>query len=120
MSILFRSAFEMAKGIKKGELTSSEVLEFYLKRIEQYNPSINAVVQLDSVRALSRAKEADAAAARSKLPACGWGRVAGMHCNNLKKSVCIGWLLWWEAKVPAIEFPLSLKKYFLPDPWRTI
>jgi hypothetical protein len=112
MSILFRSAFEMAKGIKKGELTSSEVLEFYLKRIEQYNPSINAVVQLDSVRALSRAKEADAAAARSKLPACGWGRVAGMHCNNL--------LLWWEAKVPAIEFPLSLKKYFLPDPWRTI
>lgn len=74
MSILFRSAFELAEDIKKGELTSLEVLEFYLKRIEQYNPSINAVVQVDSVRARARAKEADAAAARGE----DWGPLHGV------------------------------------------
>lgn len=74
MSILYRSAFELAKDIKNGQLTSREVLEFYLKRVEQFNPEINAVVQLDSARARMRADEADAAATRGE----DWGPLHGV------------------------------------------
>ena len=51
MSILYRSAFDLADDIKHGALTSSEVLEFFLDRVDRFNPEVNAVVQLDAGRA---------------------------------------------------------------------
>lgn len=61
-NILYRSAFAVAADIKRGVLTSSEVLEFFLDRVERFNPGINAVVQLDAERARERAAAADRAA----------------------------------------------------------
>ena len=63
MSILYRSAFGIASDIKAGKLSAVSVLEFYLDRIERFNEEINAVVTLDSERALQRALAADRAAA---------------------------------------------------------
>ena len=66
MSILYRSAFDLADDIKHGALTSGEVLEFFLDRVDRFNPDVNAVVQLDADRARRRAVAADAAAARGE------------------------------------------------------
>ncbi|MYE84076.1 MAG: amidase [Gammaproteobacteria bacterium] len=64
--ILYRSAFALAKDIKRGVLTSSGVLEFFLDRVDRFNPEINAVVQLDADRARERAAAADRAARRGE------------------------------------------------------
>ena len=61
MEVLFESAFEIAKAIKKKTISSKEVVNFYLDRIERINPEVNAVVQVDAERALSRAHIADEA-----------------------------------------------------------
>ncbi|WP_439100334.1 amidase [Congregibacter sp.] len=74
MSILYRSAFGLAQDIKAGKLSAVTVLEFYLDRIEQFNPDINAVVALDADRALARAVAADKAAAENE----DWGPLHGV------------------------------------------
>lgn len=74
MKILYRSAFDLAVAIKKRELTSREVLDFFLDRVEQHNSKLNAVVQLDVDRARRRADQADAAAASGQ----DWGPLHGV------------------------------------------
>jgi amidase len=72
--IAFRSALELAIAIRNREIGSRELLEHYLKRVEQYNPQINAIVTLDAERARKRADEADAALARGEY----WGPLHGL------------------------------------------
>ena len=57
--MIFENAHEILKKIKVKEISAQEVLESFLKQVEEINPSINAVVALDSERALEKAKEAD-------------------------------------------------------------
>ncbi len=72
--IAFRSALELVVAIRNREVSSRELLDHYLKRIEQYNSQINAVVTLDVDRARKRADEADQALARGEL----WGPLHGL------------------------------------------
>lgn len=74
MSILYRSAFGLAKDIKAGTLSAVSVLEFYLERVERLNDEVNAVVALDTDRALARAVAADHAAANND----DWGPLHGV------------------------------------------
>jgi len=64
--IAFHSALELVVAIRNREISSRELLAHYLKRIEQYNPKINAVVTLDVERAFHLADAADAALARGE------------------------------------------------------
>ncbi len=73
-SILYRPAFELAEDIKLQKLTATEVLEFFLARLNQHNAKLNAVVALDMDRARARAAEADAAAAKGE----DWGPLHGV------------------------------------------
>jgi amidase len=57
-------AVRLAAAIREGRLSSRELLETYLHRIERLNPAVNAVITLDAERALSAAAAADAALAR--------------------------------------------------------
>jgi amidase len=59
----FLPASELAAAIRAKRISSRELLEAYLARIERINPSINAVVTLDAGRALDAAAAADAATA---------------------------------------------------------
>jgi len=43
----FKSAIELKSAIRRGEITSVELLNLYLDRIQRYNDDINAVVALD-------------------------------------------------------------------------
>jgi len=55
----FRSATELAAAIRRKEISSVELLECYLHRIEEFNPALGAVVTLDPERARREAAEAD-------------------------------------------------------------
>lgn len=54
---------ELARRIRDRELSSRELLDVYLERIERLNPQLNAVVTLDPERARDQAAAADDAVA---------------------------------------------------------
>ena len=56
----FASIPELGRRLRKGEITSVALTEFFLKRLEQLGPKLNAVVQLTRERAMVEAKLADA------------------------------------------------------------
>src|SRR6188472_2984600 len=60
----FASASELAAAIRSRLISSRELLELYLGRIERFNPALNAIVTLDADRARAEADAADAAIAR--------------------------------------------------------
>lgn len=55
--LMFRSAGELAGMVRSGEVSSRELVEASLARIEQLNPRLNAFVDVDSERALATANE---------------------------------------------------------------
>ncbi len=59
-----QSATALAAAIRAKEISSRELLDVYLDRIERLNPAINAVVTLDVDRARDAATAADAVVAR--------------------------------------------------------
>lgn len=61
MDIHWLSATELARAIAAGEITSSEVLETYIERIEGLDGDTNAVVKLDLDQARAQAALADQA-----------------------------------------------------------
>lgn len=73
-SATFATATELARAIRAGDISATEVLSAHLAQIERHNPALNAVVILDAERALTRAREADAALARGEV----WGPLHGV------------------------------------------
>ena len=70
----FEAATELADAIRDGQLSAVELLDAHLARIEQHNPTLNAIVTLDAERARARARDADEAAARGEF----WGLLHGV------------------------------------------
>src|SRR5919107_1798436 len=64
--ILGASALSLGRAIKTRQVSSTEVVDAYLRRIDQVNPAINAVVQRVDERARAEARAADAALARGE------------------------------------------------------
>lgn len=64
------SGLEMAKLIKQGQVSSSELVEAHIEMIQAYNPRLNAVVRQRFTDAREEAREADARIGRgeSDLP----------------------------------------------------
>lgn len=68
----FVSATQMLQALQQGDLSAVELLDLHLARIERFNPALNAVVTLDTERARTTARQADAARARGvTLPLLG-------------------------------------------------
>ena len=72
--VYFKSAAELASSIQSREITSTELLNLYLDRIQQYNNDINAIVAMDVDAARARAAEADNALAQGQY----WGPLHGL------------------------------------------
>jgi amidase len=72
--LTFRTASDLAAAIRKRELSSSEVVEAFLERIERLNPTLRALVTVDVAAARARAGEADA----SLRQGCLWGPLHGV------------------------------------------
>ncbi|VVB97314.1 Amidase [uncultured archaeon] len=65
--IIYSSATRLAKAIRAKEVSSEEVVNAYLQRIEEINPELNAIVHLQANEARNQAKKADAALALGDL-----------------------------------------------------
>ncbi len=59
-----RSATELLQLLRARTLSSVELLQLYLARVEKYNPQFNVVVTLDAEGALQAARRADVARSR--------------------------------------------------------
>ena len=70
----FASARALAAALRAGALSSAELLEHLLARVERLGPRVNAVIALDVEGARARAREADAARARGER----WGPLHGL------------------------------------------
>ncbi len=64
---IYESAAAMAAAIRKKEISAHELVGASLKRIEEVNPRLNAVVQICAERALEEARRADQALARGDV-----------------------------------------------------
>jgi amidase len=65
--LIFASATRLARAIRNKEVSSQEVVDACLARIEAVNPRLNAVVQVRAEAALAEARAADAALARGEV-----------------------------------------------------
>jgi amidase len=70
----FASALEAAAAIKTKRISSLELTELTFRRIDRYNPKINAIILQFRKPALARAREADLALARKQT----WGPFHGV------------------------------------------
>ncbi|MCC5812322.1 MAG: amidase [Ectothiorhodospiraceae bacterium] len=70
----YQSAAVLTDALRQGKVSSSELLEACIQRMQRFNPAINAVVVTDEERARRRAAEADAALARGEI----WGPLHGL------------------------------------------
>ncbi len=73
-NLFYSSATQLASALQKGEISSRELLESYIARIQAKNPQINAVVAMDLEAARLRADAADQATASGKS----WGPLHGL------------------------------------------
>ncbi|MFP5345601.1 MAG: amidase [Actinomycetes bacterium] len=64
--VWFASAAVLAGMLRRRELSARELLDVHLRRIEQVNPAINAIVTLDEDGARRRAEEVDDRLARGE------------------------------------------------------
>ncbi len=71
--LTYASAAELAAAIRAKHVSSAEIVDAYLRRIEAVNPRLNAIVQLAADSARTRAREADAALARGEIKGCWHG-----------------------------------------------
>jgi amidase len=69
-----RPAVELADALRRGQVSSRELLEHFLARVEGVGSGLNAVVTLDTERARARADAADAARSRGES----WGPLHGL------------------------------------------
>lgn len=58
-NICFHTARDLAKAIKKRDLSAREVVETHLAQIKEINPQVNAIVSLNAEQALKDADKAD-------------------------------------------------------------
>ena len=55
--LMFRAAGELAAMVRAGEISSRELVQTSLERIEELNPMLNAFVQVDAEGALAAADD---------------------------------------------------------------
>ena len=65
-ALMYRTAVELARLVREREVSSVEVVAAHIRRIEAVNPTLNAVVRLETERALDAARRADEALARAR------------------------------------------------------
>ena len=99
--LIFSSATSLAEAIREKRVSSAEVVDAYLQRIEAVNPQLNAVVQLTAENAGRRARELDDALVRGEIA----GPLHGVPFTvkdwiDTDDAICAGGLLESKDRVP--------------------
>ena len=78
---MLTSIKKLADGLRQGDFSAVELARYYLARIEQHNPALNAFITVTPETALAQAEAAVANYASATLAAttCAWvtGTVSG-------------------------------------------
>ncbi len=72
--LAYSSAKKLAARLRRRSIGCLELLDFYLGRIQRYNPALNAIIAMDIDGARKRAKAADRALRSGKV----WGPLHGV------------------------------------------
>lgn len=64
--LAFQSASNLAQMIRRKEISSAELLDFYFHRIDEYNPGLNAIIWQIRDQAMDTAHKADEASASNE------------------------------------------------------
>ena len=73
-SFPFGSATALATALRTGKVSSVELLQSYLERVDRFNPALNALVVDDRKAAMKRARAADRALTKGES----WGPLHGL------------------------------------------
>jgi len=65
-NLIYQPLTKLIQGIRSKEISSEELVNAYIRRIESVNPKLNAVVQFLPEQALAEAKKADLATLRGR------------------------------------------------------
>jgi amidase len=87
----FRSARQLAAGVRAKKIGCLELLELYLQRVSRYNPGLNAVIATDRDTARQRARAADRALARGQR----WGPLHGVPVTIKESYDVVGMPTTW-------------------------
>lgn len=66
LALPFQTAKQLASAVRRKKIGCLELLDLYLKRVEAYNPELNAIIATDIEGARKRAKAADKAVRAGK------------------------------------------------------
>src|SRR5215510_2235643 len=105
----FASATELLDALRARKVTSSELTDLYIRRIERHDGRLNVVVVRDFARARQRARAADEAAARGERAA-----LLGLPIT-LKESINVAGLATtcgvpeWKGFVSAHDAPTAAR-----------
>ena len=100
--IVYWSARKLTEAIRAKELSSLEVVDAHLRRIEEVNPELNAVVQLRADQARAEACQLDATLARGDVK----GPLHGVPMT-VKDSLCVKGVITTAGTVG--------RKHFIPE-----
>src|SRR6202046_4669760 len=137
---MFRPATELAAMVRSGEVSSRELVETSLARIEEFNPQLNAFVEIDGERALASADQIKASderpfagvpiAIKNNRPVASLGatigcsllaeHVADHDCNITRRFKEAGFVIVGSTTLPEYGIlPVSEARLFGPtrNPW---
>src|SRR5579884_4505039 len=104
------SASDLVQAIRNKTVSSREVVEAYLTRIEQVNPRVNAITQVLAEQALSMAQQADTLAAQGRWLGPLHGVPFTVKGNiDLIGSPTTNGVVAFQQEVPPVDAPLIVQ-----------
>ena len=100
-NLAFAPALSLASKIRHKDMSARELLEFYLQRVEHYNPRLNAIIFRQDEKARQRADAADAALARGEV----WGPLHGVPMTIKESFDWVGSPSTWGNPVYQHNYP---------------
>jgi amidase len=91
LDLPFRSAKQLAALIRRKKIGCLELLDFYLERVDRYNPRINAIIFMNIESARKRARQADQALSKGRV----WGPLHGVPMTIKESYDVVGMPTTW-------------------------
>ena len=99
--LAYLPAYELARRIQKKDVGCLEILDHFLDRVERFNPSLNAIIEMNAEGARERAKAADAALASGDA----WGPFHGVPMTIKEAFGVSGMHMTWGDPTLANHIP---------------
>jgi len=97
----FWSAKRLAAALRRRKIGCLELLEHFLKRVEQHNPALNAIIATDLPAARKRARAADRALGKGEV----WGPLHGVPMTLKESYDVVGMPTTWGSPELRQNFP---------------